>query len=180
MRPCMAKRKEKGDSVADPAVVFRVVGIDKKIAQFSVGGYSSELGRRLGGRMKRLVQGLREYIVTRKLAGQVLNIRTGVLARSVDWKVDIDPGRVWGKVFVGKQAWYGKIHEYGGEFSVPSHGSNRTMAWGRRTRPYYVQVRAHQIKFKERSFMRSSLNEWRDKAVGQIRLAVRETLGISS
>ncbi len=159
------------------SVVFRVVGLDKKIAQFSVGGYASELGRRLAYRITRTVQGLREYIVTRKLAGQVLNIRTGVLARSVDWDVTVDPGRVWGKVFIGKQAWYGKIHEYGGQFWYPTTTQTRTMAWGRKTNPYTVLVRAHQMKFPERSFMRSSLSEWREKAEAQIRLAVRETLG---
>src|SRR5688572_24314572 len=65
--------------------------------------------------MQTLVTGLESHIVREKLSGQVLHRRSGVLSGAVHGIAGIGPGgRILGRVSVGRQAWYGKIHEYGG------------------------------------------------------------------
>lgn len=156
---------------------LRIVGGKKLVAKFGkMGGVLSEA---LGRRLRTLVIAMQSYVQTRKLQGQVLHHRSGVLSRSIDWRVDVDPGRVFAKLFVGKQAWYGKIHEYGGRFQVPSHESVRTKVFGKTVEPFSVFVREHFVVFPERSFMRSSLKEWTSRAVEQVRRAVGEAAAAS-
>lgn len=86
---------------------------------------------------------LQRHIVSDKLSGQVLKSHTGNLKRSIIViPATVDGEFIVGKVGLAKEAWYGKIHEYGGVFSRKGGGS---------------------VSFPERSFMRSGFADMRDQ-----------------
>ena len=111
--------------------------------------------------MQRIVIGLESHVVTEKLSGQVLHRRSGVLSGAVHGVAGMGAnGQVIGRVSVGKQAWYGKLHEYGGIFTVPAHTRKITHFFGHQfpkgqTARALAQVRTYVMKVPERSFMRS-------------------------
>jgi phage gpG-like protein len=121
--------------------------------------------------MARITIGLQSYIVSQKLQGQVLHHRTGNLGRNVAQEVREDTHGITGIVGVGRTAYYGKVHEYGGSFMVREHV--RTSKLGNQ-----FSVRAHMATYPERSFMRTALAE---KAV-EIRAKIAEAveLGLHS
>ena len=93
----------------------------------------------------------------------------------------------------GGPAFYGKYHEFGGTFLIPEHvrriGFN---AKGKRTRLLTIggtgrvrrgvdkveagTVKAHNVTYPMRSFMRSSLGEMRGAIIQAVALGVREGL----
>lgn len=97
-----------------------------------------------------------------KLSGEVLNVRTGRLRRSIT-----SSGRVTTDgyaVTVGTNVVYASVHEFGftGNVVVPAHLRLVRKAWGRPvTNPTQHMVRAHTMRMRlpERSFARSSLAE---------------------
>lgn len=118
-----------------------------------------------------------QSIIVGKLSGTVLNIRTGKLAGSVR----VEPAKMEGDTLVGGveaaggPAWYGRIHEYGGTFQVREYirrtGLNArgeiirliSKSGAVRQQVASIQrgvVRAHSATFPERSFMRTSVEEF--------------------
>lgn len=134
--------------------------------------------------MQRIVIGLESHVVTEKLSGQVLHRRSGVLSGAVHGTVEAGPGgTIVGKVMVGKQAWYGKIHEYGGVFTVPAHTRKITHFFGHQfpkgqTARALAQVRTYVMNVPERSFMRSGLEDFRRRGIPNrlIQRAINEAL----
>jgi phage gpG-like protein len=122
-------------------------------------------------RMFDIVTLIRDRVVALKLSGQVLRNRTGTLRRSITARVEKQPGVVTGIVGVGSKAWYGKLHEYGGIYNVPSH--IRHSARGRE-----YEVRAHSIHFAQRSFLRSTLRESQGDIRSMLERAIREAVEI--
>lgn len=97
-----------------------------------------------------------------KLSGQILKNRTGMLRRSINYKVTSTPESVTGTVGTNKE--YAAAHEYGfsGVVTVKEHLRMATTAWGQKMKnPHQVTVKAHDARrnLPERSFLRSSLNE---------------------
>ena len=97
-----------------------------------------------------------------KLSGQVLNVRTGRLRRSITFRVEDQGPLVVG--MVGTNVEYAARHEFGGSFDerVRQHMRQMKMAWGREMKnPRAVQVRAHtrHVELPARSFLRSALAE---------------------
>ena len=118
----------------------------------------------------RIAIGLQAYIKTQKLQGQVLAHRSGKLTRSIEQQV-VDQGRTFTAVVqAGSLAPYGAIHEYGGTFQIPEHMSHSRLSQKTWT------VRSHTATFPERSFMRSSLKEYRDQAYREIENAISGSL----
>ena len=116
-----------------------------------------------------------EYSRANKLSGQVLRTRTGTLRRSVAPKANIDnEGNPVGKITTNVP--YARIHEYGGTFAIPSHSREITMAFGRPIAPVTVVVRAHSVKFPERSFLRTALAEKKDEVFAALRGVVIQEL----
>lgn len=62
---------------------------------------------------------LEARVKTQKLNGQVLNRKTGRLARSIGSKVEDNVTSVLGVVFQSADVPYGAIHEFGGK--IPAH-----------------------------------------------------------
>ena len=113
----------------------------------------------------RIAIGLQQYIVTQKLEGQVLHHRSGKLIRSIQQHIEDSGNTIAAVVQAGSLAPYAAVHEWGGMFNIPEHQS-----FSRAGRAF--SVRAHTATFPERSFMRSSLREYKDTALREIRAAL--------
>lgn len=126
---------------------------------------SSKAGETLAKFMRKAVEKMAlKVLVTskEKLSGSVLNVRTGTLRRSISMKIQESKGSI--TATVGTTLRYGAVHEYGysGPQQVGEHMRKVSQAFGRPlTKPTLAKVRAHvrQVKFPERSFLRTSLEE---------------------
>lgn len=106
----------------------------------------------------RLAIMLQRHVKEKKLSGQVLKVRTGNLRRSITYRVVDSGSNIYG--IVGTNVKYGRIHEYGGTFSIPEHLRTITQVFGRKLRsPIEVTVRRHTARFPERSFLRTALQD---------------------
>jgi hypothetical protein len=116
----------------------------------------------------RLTTKLQRHVMANKLSGQVLNVRTGTLRRSIDQLVVDGGNTIVGKVSTNVS--YGKKHEYGfnGSETIESHLREIKKAWGRSITPKQVVVREHtrRVALPERSFLRSALRDFAE--TGQI------------
>lgn len=125
---------------------------------------------------------LAAYVQTEKLHGQVLNQRTGNLARSITPEVTSTESQVTGTVGIPQLSTvpYAAIHEFGfqGTESVREFVRTQTHAWGKPITPREVTVQAHerQVSFPARSYLRTSLQERFEAIVAGISLAVEDVL----
>lgn len=111
---------------------------------------------------------LRSEIVEKKLSGQVLNVQTGTLRRSIRAK-KVEKGR-W-RVVIGAEGWYGVLHEYGlrKKWWVGSAiKARRGGKW------FYV---GWHPGLKKRSFMRTALAERRARIARWVGIEVAKALG---
>lgn len=140
----------------------------------------STLQTNLTKSIARLVLVLMVKVKGSKLSGQVLNVRTGRLRRSINQRVEgINTPVVAG--YVGTNVKYARPHEYGFEGSVNVKQSLRmqVMAWGRPIEPVQTIVRAHKraVTLPERSFLRSALADMtpqiRRELVGAVTEAIK-------
>jgi hypothetical protein len=140
-------------------------------------------------KMDQLMLVLQAKVVGEKLQGQVLKHKTGKLAGSIRKMETIEEnGAIVGIVQGGGgPAWYGALHETGGTFEVPEY-QRRTGISAKGevvkllSKSGAVQknvarirsgtVKAHTVTFPERSFMRSSLNEFRGQLFDGLRASV--------
>lgn len=119
-------------------------------------------------------------VVSQKLHGQVLNQRSGALARSIQQEATSSDLRVTGRVFSSGDVKYAAIHEYGGTIKspggtayIPGIGKNGLAAfisnaaasqftWNGKELP---RTQPHEIPMPERSFLRSTLAEWKARII---------------
>lgn len=116
----------------------------------------------LGRTVLRLTILLQAKVKT-KLTGQVLNVRTGRLRRSINHRIEGE-GTPVVTGYVGTNVKYARPHEFGfhGRVTVKQHLRMQVTAWGRpMLEPRQVTVRAHTAMrdLPERSFLRSSIIE---------------------
>lgn len=98
------------------------------------------------------------------LSGQRLNVQSGRLRGSLASKVEETGGVIEGIVSAGgAHVKYAFIHEFGlsAAISIKEHLKHIKQAFGRPITPRDVLVKAHSrvVNFKERRFMRDSLDE---------------------
>src|SRR5258708_4124488 len=154
----------------------------------------------LGGSDQRLVEGLRakgpaiiqvlmtklnalifilqSYIVSRKLSGQVLNRRTGVLAGSVRAIPAVLEGTkiVAAVEAAGGPAFYGAVHEYGGSGAYPIVATRaRALAFLMDGKKVFARSVMHPPA-KVRPFMAPALEENAADIEAQLRVALDEEL----
>lgn len=142
------------------------IEVDDRSIQLRLGNLPRKLQEKLTQTMMYLTQTLRNYIITDKLSGGVLNRRTGDLARSIQDKVESSSSAVVGTVYsTGHASIYSRIHEYGEIFQKYVH-----MAWGREMK----EPRMVTFNYPERSFMRSGLRDMREQILTNLNMAVRE------
>lgn len=128
-------------------------------------------------RVQSIVIALQAHVVGDKLSGQVLNVRSGRLRRSVNQAVTTTDTTVTG--IVSTPVEYAAAHEYGfqGVVTVKEHLRQVTMAWGKPlTPPVTATVRSHPMKMNlpEKSFLRSALADQREDILRGIREATAE------
>ena len=114
-----------------------------------------------------------------KLSGQVLNVKTGALRRSIFETVDDSATRIVGKVASSGDVKYAAIHEFGGV--IPAHDivpdKAKALAFllgGKQV--FAMRVHIPDVEMPERSFLRSSLSEMEPQIVSGLREAAREGL----
>ncbi len=105
---------------------------------------------------------LQTYIRSQKLSGQVLNVKTGNLRRSINIKVEQSPKQVVGKVFSSGDVKYAGIHEFGGRTGaheiLPRKAEALAFMMGGKMM-FAKKVNHPGSVMPERSYMRSSLTE---------------------
>jgi len=111
---------------------------------------------------------LQRHIVQDKLSGQVLNVKTGNLRRSIQLAITNESGSITAKVFSSNDVKYAAIHEFGGTI-VPSKA--KALSW---IGPDGKRIFAHSVTLKERSFMRSSLADQKQSIIAGLTAAVAE------
>lgn len=117
--------------------------------------------------------------VKQKLSGQVLNVVTGALRRSIHSKVTSGPEFVRGQVFSSGDVKYAAIHEFGGK--TRAHQIVATKARALSFMMGGKQVFAQSVNhpgstIPARPYMRPSLAEMRDDIVRGYRQAAMEAL----
>lgn len=124
-----------------------------------------------------------EAKIKQKLSGEVLNVRTGNLRRSIHSKTIDEATRVEGSAFSSGDVKYARIHEYGGTINHPGGTayivtasgavfiSNAAAATLGRNLP---RTKPHTITMPERSFMRSSLADMKGEILAGLSAAVKE------
>lgn len=127
----------------------------------------------------RSVLKLQREVMQNRLSGQVLNVRTGNLRRSIHQQVTSSGGLVVGEVNTNVR--YGVAHEYGFAGTVNVKASMRQIrqAFGRPLKsPRYVQIRAHtrNVKLPERSFLRSALRDMKPDIEADLQKSIERAL----
>lgn len=122
---------------------------------------------------------LQREVMQNRLSGQVLNVRTGNLRRSIHQQVTNTGGAVIGEVNTNVR--YGKAHEYGFAGTVNVKASLRQVrqAFGRPLKsPRYVQVRAHSrnVRLPERSFLRTALRDMKPMIEADLQKSIEGAL----
>lgn len=119
-----------------------------------------------------------EAKVKQKLSGEVLNVQTGNLRRSINSTIEDTGETITGYVSSSGDVKYAAIHEFGfdGIENVKQHIRKITKAFGVDINPKEVIVKAfsRHMKMPERSFLRSSLNEMQEQIVNEISQIVGE------
>lgn len=122
---------------------------------------------------------LQSEVMENRLSGQVLNVRTGNLRRSIHQRVTNTGSAVIGEVNTNVR--YGIAHEYGfaGNVNVKASLRQVKQAFGKPLKsPRYVHVRAHtrDVKLPERSFLRSALRDLTPKFADDLQKSIRKVL----
>lgn len=125
------------------------------------------LTRGIGRAVLRVLRRVKES----KLSGQVLNVVTGRLRRSVTQRVEQEGSNVVG--YVGTKVKYARAHEYGFNGVVTVREHLRQAVSG-----FKATVMAHtrNVHLPERSFLRSALADLRSEVNGDIRDGVAEAI----
>ena len=118
---------------------------------------------------------LQKHIVADKLTGQVLNVRTGNLRRSIQSAFRVDGMTSTGRVFSAGDVKYAAIHEFGfdGIEHVRTFQRMQTMVFGKEVEPFEVTVSAHDrhMRMPMRSFMRTGLHDQEDRIIRALKAA---------
>lgn len=160
-------------------IKITLVGTDKVVARFEA--MSQKVRAALVLSMKRQWFNLQGYVVKSKLSGGVLRRVTGNLASSINvggaetaTRFDEMPNEIVGSV--GTRVVYGAVHEYGGSFNVKPHTRRVTQVFGRPVTPTEAFVRGHTVRFPERSFLRSSLQDMSSQIRADMERSVRAAM----
>lgn len=129
---------------------------------------------------------LEAHITDEKLSGQVLNIVTGNLKRSVFQVVEDSKEVITATVASSSDVKYAAIHEFGGIIKHPGGTAYiYTGKWGDGAVQFVSNANAtaemprtkpHDIPMPERSFMRSSLSDMKEAIIAGLKQSLVEGL----
>jgi phage gpG-like protein len=151
-------------------ITVRMEGLDRLTVSMIETG--EKITTTVKGSLLRTVIKLQRYIVTKKLqGGSPLHHRTGNLQRATVYTepVQNSDGSIVVTVGTSNLAPYGRVHEFGGQFTIREH--LRTSKNGKS-----FTVRAHLANFPERSYLRSSLAENKAQIQKDMEEAIRKAL----
>lgn len=153
-------------------ITVTVVGRDALMAKI---GAIPDKARSL---VRRTLEGLGvqfvAYVKSQKLSGQVLKNQSGLLRRSINYEV-IDSGDSFMVEAGSRGVAYAAIHEYGGQTKphvIRARG--RALAFQKDGKTVFAKFVNHPgSKIPERSYMRSSLTEFRPKITAALEATMR-------
>jgi phage gpG-like protein len=159
-------------------ITGRITGDREVLTKFShmPGGLQDKLANTI----TKLCIKLRVHVVQDKLTGQVLNVRTGRLRRSITYDVTT-PGASSVQGTVGTNVAYGRFFELGfqGTENVREHLRMVKEAFGKPIKdPRQVTVREHSrhVNMPAHSFLGSALADMRPEILTQIDQAVKDAI----
>jgi phage gpG-like protein len=151
---------------------------DKEIIQ-RLTAMPSAVKDSLRRKVNQLALNLESRVKDQKLSGQVLNVVTGALRRSIANEVNETSTSISAKVFSSGDVKYAAIHEYGGTIHIPEIVPDKAKALhfviGSKD-IFAMRVAAHDVVMPERSYLRSSLDDMREAIVEGMRQVVLEGL----
>lgn len=126
-----------------------------------------------------------ERRIKQKLSGEVLNVKTGDLRRSIHHEIEESATSVYGVVFStggrSKQPPYAEIHEKGGVIQHPGgtpymnfHGKTYFVSKNAAIASRLPKTKAHAIRIPARPYMGPTLNEMRQEIIKGLQEAARE------
>ena len=156
-------------------ITVEVVGDKQLIARLTA--MPDNIRSALVRKVRALALMLEATVKGEKLSGQVLNVVTGALRRSISNEVTTGSNSVTAEVYSSGDVKYAAIHEYGG--TIPAHEVVATKAQALHfvigaKDVFAKRVQIPDVKMPERSFLRSSLDEMRDEIVEGMKEAVLE------
>ncbi len=155
----------------------RVTGAER--VQIQIQGMGDVLKAELRTKSRSLGFRILAHVKAEKLSGQVLKNKTGRLRRSVNFRETESETEIGGSV--GTNVEYAAAHEYGfqGTVNVRAHLRSITQAFGRPIEPKQITVSAHPMTMNiaEKSFLRSSLNDFREKIKNEYAAVARRVAG---
>lgn len=157
--------------------MIRATIVGKEAAIARIDSMSPTLAALLFRGTDKITIRMQRFIRQNKLSGNPLKRGRGKLSQAVRQKTteNVEKGSIEGRVFVGKEAFYGRIHEFGGTFLIRAHMRRITEVFGRPIQtPRNVLVRAHMATFPERPFMRPALRKFAPTFRAMVRAALNE------
>ena len=140
-----------------------IIGDKQIIARFDT--MNERIRQRLTVAVENIGQDLESYVVTSKLSGQVLNKQTGRLQQSIHHDVQQSGPAVIGRVYSANVP-YAAIHEFGGQVRTRlGTGRNPPKPGGKAF-----------VNMPERSFLRSSLSDYKNRIIEEMTKAVSEAV----
>lgn len=153
--------------------------------EFDAAPAAAKLGatrRRLRSSMQgAMVRGAGQLLslVHAKLSGEVLNVRSGALLRSIRAATAEDEGSISARVFSDGSVPYARIQEYGGHLNIPAaipgHAKALAFAYGGRL-VFAKRTAAHVAEIPARSYLRSSLDEFGGEFSETVHAAIVDSL----
>lgn len=119
--------------------------------------------------IRRIAVDVSAHVKDKKLSGQALNVQSGRLRRSINFRVAESSTGVEAKV--GTNVEYGRVHEFGfsGTVNVKEHMRRAQTA-------YMVRAHTRRVNLPERSFLRSTLSEMRSEIDQRIARVVAQAI----
>jgi phage gpG-like protein len=146
-----------------------VVGGERAVARF--GSLPNKLRVQLRIAVQRAATLVQGHSKSDKLSGQVLNVRTGRLRRSIHTRVTESAQQVTG--IVGTNVEYARVHEYGFDGIVSVREQLRTSKLGK---SFTVRQHARHTHVPEKSFLRSALADEREAIRAEFQRATEAAL----
>jgi phage gpG-like protein len=153
---------------------IKILGDDALIARLR--SMPDNVRKKLLAKVTALAFELERKIKGDKLSGQVLNVRSGKLRASIHSSASQTETSTIGKAASSGDVKYAAVHEFGGTIQVPEIvAKGKALAFMQNGKmAFYKKVAAHTVKMPERSYMRSSLADMKDRIIAEMTEAVRE------
>ncbi len=148
---------------------LELAGLDETSARLE--GYPAALQAALGGKATELATALADLVKNDKLAGGVLNTRSGALGDSIVASVSAQADGVLASVGSEGEVKYAAIQEYGGKTSaheiLPAKGDVLAFVIGG-AQHFARRVEHPGSVIPERSYLRSALEDMKDEILAAL------------